>query len=79
MRQIFTGIVGLVTLAAALALPGGAAQAQSGDTIKIGMAVSSTGTFALPAQSGARGAEIWVDDVNRRGGIELTARNTRSS
>ena len=74
MRQIFTGIVGLVTLAAALALPGGAAQAQSGDTIKIGMAVSSTGTFALPAQSGARGAEIWVDDVNRRGGIELNGK-----
>jgi hypothetical protein len=49
----------------------GTAAAQTGDTIKIGMAVSSTGNFALAAQSGERGAKIWVDDVNRRGGIEL--------
>ena len=35
------------------------------------MTVSSTGTFALAAQSGLRGAEIWVDDVNSRGGIEI--------
>ena len=35
------------------------------------MTVSSTGTFALAAQSGLRGAEIWIDDVNSRGGIEI--------
>ena len=35
------------------------------------MTVSSTGTFALAAQSGLRGAEIWVDDVNSRGGIPI--------
>ena len=45
--------------------------AQDDRPIRIGMTVSSTGTFALQAQSGARGAEIWVDDVNRRGGIEI--------
>src|SRR5215469_10377187 len=57
--------------AAALIAVAGPASAQTGDTIKIGMAVSSTGNFALAAQSGERGAKIWVDDVNRRGGIEL--------
>ena len=35
------------------------------------MTVSSTGAFALAAQSGLRGAEIWVDDVNSRGGIAI--------
>lgn len=55
---------------ALLALAGGAA-AQAGKPIRIGMTVSSTGTFALAAQSGHRGAQIWVDDVNRRGGIDV--------
>jgi branched-chain amino acid transport system substrate-binding protein len=47
------------------------AMAQDAPPIKIGMSVSSTGAFALAAQSGKRGVDIWVDDVNRRGGIEL--------
>lgn len=47
------------------------ALAQADQPIRIGMTVSSTGTFALAAQSGARGVEIWVDDVNSRGGIEI--------
>lgn len=55
---------------ALLALAGGAA-AQADKPIRIGMTVSSTGTFALAAQSGHRGAQIWVDDVNRRGGIDI--------
>ncbi len=45
--------------------------ARAAETIRVGMTVSSTGRFALAAQAGARGAEIWVDDVNRRGGIEI--------
>lgn len=55
---------------ALLALAGGAA-AQADKPIRIGMTVSSAGTFALAAQSGHRGAQIWLDDVNRRGGIDL--------
>jgi branched-chain amino acid transport system substrate-binding protein len=62
----------LALLAPLLAVaPQPTAFAQDERPIRIGMTVSSTGTFALQAQSGARGAEIWVDDVNRRGGIEL--------
>jgi branched-chain amino acid transport system substrate-binding protein len=49
----------------------GPAIAQADGPIRVGMTVSSTGTFALAAQSGLRGAEIWVDDVNARGGIEI--------
>jgi len=54
---------------AALALGAGPAVAQA--PIKLGMTVSSTGAFALAAQSGERGLQIWIDDVNRRGGIEV--------
>jgi branched-chain amino acid transport system substrate-binding protein len=46
-------------------------RAQAAKPIRIGMTVSSSGTFALAAQSGQRGVEIWVDDVNGRGGIDI--------
>lgn len=59
----------IATAAGALATTG--ARAQDAKPIRIGMTVSSTGTFALAAQSGLRGAEIWVDDVNSRGGISI--------
>lgn len=62
----------LLALAAPVLIAGAAsAFAQAGKPIRIGMTVSSTGTFALAAQSGHRGAQIWVDDVNRRGGIDV--------
>ncbi|HEX2889848.1 amino acid ABC transporter substrate-binding protein [Vineibacter terrae] len=66
-RRIFL----ITTAASALATGSGAALAQAEPPIRIGMTVSSTGTFALAAQSGLRGVEIWVDDVNARGGIEI--------
>lgn len=47
------------------------AQAQNEPPLRIGMTVSSTGSFALASQSGVRGVEIWVNDVNTRGGIEI--------
>lgn len=55
----------------ALSSPVLRAYAQADAPIRIGMTVSSTGTFALAAQSGLRGVEIWLDDVNSRGGIEI--------
>ena len=63
-------ILAAMTLAAAPFFAAAAA-AQDAPPIKIGMTVSSTGTFALAAQSGERGVEIWLDDVNRRGGIDV--------
>jgi branched-chain amino acid transport system substrate-binding protein len=61
----------LAVPALAIGLGVAPALAQGDGPIRIGMTVSSTGTFALAAQSGLRGAEIWVDDVNARGGIEI--------
>lgn len=56
---------------AAAALTPTLGAAQTSDKLRIGMTVSSTGSFALASQSGVRGVELWVDDVNRRGGIEI--------
>jgi branched-chain amino acid transport system substrate-binding protein len=64
----------LLTLVASVlmgAVGAGTANAQADKPIRIGMTVSSTGTFALAAQSGHRGVQIWVDDVNGRGGIDV--------
>ena len=58
-------------LLAAAALTPALGSAQNSDKVRIGMTVSSTGSFALASQSGVRGVEVWVDDVNRRGGIEI--------
>lgn len=57
-------------IAAGLAL-GSTPVAAEEDTIRIGMTVSSTGSFALASQSGVRGVEVWVDEVNQRGGLDL--------
>jgi branched-chain amino acid transport system substrate-binding protein len=63
-RKVVLGALCAIVLAA------GAARGDE-PPIRVGMTVSSTGTFALAAQSGARGADIWVDDVNSRGGIDV--------
>ncbi|WP_319533605.1 ABC transporter substrate-binding protein [uncultured Cohaesibacter sp.] len=55
------------TLAAGLlSLP-----ALAADPIKIGMTVSSSGNFALASQSGERGVELWVKEVNDKGGVTI--------
>ncbi|MCA1241478.1 amino acid ABC transporter substrate-binding protein [Stappia stellulata] len=62
------------TLALAMVSIGALASADitmAQEPIKIGMTVSQTGRFALAAQSGERGLQIWLDDVNARGGIEV--------
>lgn len=64
-------LLALALAALITTLGAGEAAAQADKPIRIGMTVSSTGTFALQAQSGQRGAEIWIDDVNQRGGIEV--------
>lgn len=60
-----------------LASPIAQLQAQTDRPIRLGMTVSSTGTFALAAQSGQRGVEIWVDDVNSRGGLDIGGRKRK--
>lgn len=56
-----------LALAAGLTLP---ALAEA-PPIKIGMTVSSSGGFALASQSGERGVEVWVKEVNDKGGIDV--------
>ena len=60
-----------------MASPLARAQAPADKPIRIGMTVSSSGTFALAAQSGQRGVEVWVDDVNTRGGIDIGGRKRK--
>ena len=63
------GLTGALAMAAAtLWVAHAEAKAQE---ITIGMTVSSSGRFALAAQSGERGLKIWLDDVNRRGGVDI--------
>ena len=71
MRNATAGLLA-ASLMAILTLPGApAVQAQEAEPIKIGMTVSSTGRFALQSQSGVRGVEIWIEDVNSRGGVDV--------
>ena len=60
-----------------MASPLARAQAPADKPIRLGMTVSSSGTFALAAQSGQRGVEIWIDDVNTRGGIDIGGRKRK--
>lgn len=63
------GMTGALSVAAvSLWLSHTEAKAQE---LTIGMTVSQSGRFALAAQSGERGLKIWVDDVNKRGGVDI--------
>ena len=54
-------------------MPGAlAAQADGASApIKIGIAVSDTGKFAIEGHSTKHGYEMWADEVNARGGIDV--------
>ncbi len=62
-----------LALGSALLVAGAPANAAE-EPIRIGMTISSTGSFALASQSGVRGVEVWVNDVNSRGGIEINGK-----
>jgi branched-chain amino acid transport system substrate-binding protein len=62
----FSRPVAVLLAATALTAPAWAA-----DPIKLGMTVSSSGTFALASQSGERGVEVWVKAINAKGGITI--------
>lgn len=69
-RSLWLSRLSTLTLAAAALTPA-IGSAQSSNKVRIGMTVSSTGSFALASQSGVRGIEVWVDEVNKRGGIDI--------
>jgi len=72
--KIMQQVIGMMV--AAFALCGATAQAQA-PALKIGITVSNSGAFMLASQSGERGVRIWVDDVNRRGGITFQGQQRR--
>lgn len=66
-----------LALAGALAITGCTKQAEAGTRaddggpIKIGVAVSDTGVFSVEGASVRHGYEMWEDEVNDRGGIDV--------
>lgn len=66
-----TFLKGVALAALASAGLGAGSAAFAADPIRVGMTVSSAGNFALASQSGVRGVEIWVDEVNAAGGLEF--------
>lgn len=63
---------------------------QAKDKILLGMTIASTGTYSFASTQGYKALQVWVDDVNQRGGIfvkqygkklpvELKAYDDRSS
>ncbi len=58
-----------LSLVAAFALASGAASAQSGQPIKIGLSVSLTGGVAVNGKQVLLAMEIWKDDTNAKGGL----------
>ncbi|WP_126428787.1 amino acid ABC transporter substrate-binding protein [Brevibacillus marinus] len=60
--------------------PGSTAQGDEGQDrqeIKIGMTVSTTGSYAFASQQGMKGVEIWADHVNEQGGIFVKEANKK--
>jgi branched-chain amino acid transport system substrate-binding protein len=41
------------------------------ESIKIGMSISTSGPFAFASMQGFRGVQLWVAEVNKRGGIPV--------
>jgi branched-chain amino acid transport system substrate-binding protein len=54
-----------------LAAYGPSANSAESGPIKIGAAVSDTGKFAIEGHSTKHGYEMWADEVNARGGIDV--------
>lgn len=47
------------------------------DQIIVGTTISTTGTFTFASSQGFKGLQVWVDDVNKRGGIFVKSLNKR--
>jgi branched-chain amino acid transport system substrate-binding protein len=47
------------------------------DYIHIGMTAALTGRYSLPGRQALLGAQVWIEDTNRAGGIRLHSRQTQ--
>jgi branched-chain amino acid transport system substrate-binding protein len=62
-------VLAAIAVVAALAAPMGAAKAQSGEPIKIGLSMAMTGGLAANGKSALLAEKIWEEDVNAKGGL----------
>lgn len=69
-KRTYRAIGRLLLPAALLGLGLSGAQAQQPETIKIGLLAPLSGIYARPGQVMRMGAELGVEDVNAKGGIE---------
>ena len=60
-----------IALAIALILQTGEAPAQSATPVRIGFSIAKTGIFAAAAPSQLHAYELWREQVNARGGLEI--------
>jgi len=49
----------------------------SKDNIVVGTTISTTGSFTFASSQGFKGLQVWVDDVNKRGGIFVNEFNKK--
>jgi branched-chain amino acid transport system substrate-binding protein len=71
-RLIITSVALATSLAATACGAGGGSSAGSDSgPIKVGAAVSETGKFSIEGKSTKRGYDMWVDEVNAHGGINV--------
>ncbi len=64
-KKIF--FLGMVLFVSTLAFS--SVDSYSKDNIVIGTTISTTGSFTFASSQGFKGLQVWVDDVNKRGGI----------
>jgi len=52
-------------------------ESQPKDQILVGTTISTTGTFTFASSQGFKGLQVWVDEVNKRGGIFVKELNKK--
>lgn len=65
---------GLVLFVLMITLP---AVSHSKDNILVGTTISTTGSFTFASSQGFKGLQVWVDEVNKRGGIFVKELNKK--
>ena len=66
--QMWVWFLGMLLLACAVGL---GQEVAGKEVVKIGMTISTSGQYSYASLSGFRGIQVWVEDVNRRGGIYI--------
>jgi branched-chain amino acid transport system substrate-binding protein len=68
MKSKWFMFLAVLTVCAFLLTPG---QAKAEDVIKIGLTISTTGSYTFASSQGFKGVSLWADYVNEHGGLML--------